>query len=92
MGRAQGRGWLTEEGLQADHTGNEAVKVDAEPAARIPRGDAVLHLVAEHESCRQRGLGHSWSGGLGLLPAAVKVLALRAPGLTLPPPRVSRKV
>lgn len=65
MGWGQRGEWRTEEGLQADHTSNEAIKADAEFAACVQRGDGLLYLVTERETCGQRGLGHRWSGGLG---------------------------
>lgn len=47
-----------EEGLQADHTSEEAVKVDAQFAACIPRDDGLLYLVVEGETCLLEGRPH----------------------------------
>lgn len=41
---------LTEEGLQADHAGHEAVKVEAKRVAGIPGGNGLLYLVVEGET------------------------------------------
>lgn len=42
---------LTEEGLQADHAGHEAVKVNGQlGAAGVAGNDAVLHLLVEPET------------------------------------------
>lgn len=41
---------LTEQGLQADQTSHKAVEVDVKPAAGIPHGNGLLHLVVEGET------------------------------------------
>lgn len=58
----QRREGLTEEGLQADHASDEAIKIDAELAARVPHGDGLLQLIAEREACGQRDPHHTRGG------------------------------
>lgn len=41
---------LTEEGLQADHAGHKAIKVNGQLAAGIAGDNDVLHLIVESET------------------------------------------
>lgn len=61
-------GWwmeaLTEQGLQADHTGHEAIKVNGQLAAGVADDNAMLHLIVEHETWRHRKHMNHWHSRL----------------------------
>lgn len=41
---------LTEQSLQADHTGHKAIEINGQLAAGVAGDNAVLHLIVEHET------------------------------------------